>query len=94
MGITIDLSGKNAILTGGGDGIGKATAKMMAEAGANIFIADLNLEAAESTAEDIRTQCGVKAWTCRCNVADVQALHLMVETAKEKMEKTIPPKAV
>ena len=85
MAISIDLSGKNAILTGGGDGIGKATAKMLGEAGANVFIVDLNEEAAEKTAEEIRTESGVNTWAYKCNVADVQAVYAMVEAVKEAM---------
>ena len=39
-----DLSGKTAIVTGGANGIGKATAMMLAKAGANIAIGDLKME--------------------------------------------------
>jgi NAD(P)-dependent dehydrogenase (short-subunit alcohol dehydrogenase family) len=45
------LDGKVAIVTGGGGGIGRETAKVLAENGARVAVADLNLEAAHSTAE-------------------------------------------
>src|SRR5258708_25227396 len=48
-----DLTGKAAIVTGGAMGIGQATALRLAEAGAAVMIADLNLEAAEQTVEQI-----------------------------------------
>jgi 2-deoxy-D-gluconate 3-dehydrogenase len=48
-----DLTGKAAIVTGGAMGIGQATALRLAEAGAAVMIADINLEAAEQTVEQI-----------------------------------------
>ncbi len=53
-----DLTGKVAIVTGGANGIGKATAILLAKAGANIAIGDFNLEDAEKTAREIQ-QLGV-----------------------------------
>lgn len=81
MSVAIDLSGKNALLTGGGDGIGKVTAKMLAEAGANVFIGDLNLENAQKTVEEIKAEFGVKAFCCKCNVASVEDVNAMVDEA-------------
>ncbi len=48
-----DLSGKGAIVTGGAMGIGKAITTRLAEAGANVMIADLDLDTANQTAEEI-----------------------------------------
>lgn len=42
-----NLKGKTAIVTGGANGIGKATAVILAEHGANISIGDFNLEDAK-----------------------------------------------
>ena len=85
MSVSIDLTGKNAIVTGGGDGIGKETAFLLAEAGANVFIADLNGEGASLAAEEIRERFGVKAWAVTCNVAVVEDAKKLAETAEEKM---------
>ena len=85
MGVTIELTGKNAIVTGGGDGIGKVTAKMLAECGANVFIADLNVENAQKTVDEIKEAYGVKAWCCKCNVASVEDVQAMVDKAVEAM---------
>ena len=60
-----DLKGKTAIVTGGGNGIGKATAILLAKYGANIAIGDFNLEAAEEVAKEIR-ELGVKAIAVGC----------------------------
>ncbi len=48
------LEEKNAIITGGASGIGRATAIRFAEEGANVFVADRHLAAAEETAGKVR----------------------------------------
>ena len=53
-----DLTGKGAIVTGGGMGIGKAIAFRLAEAGASVMIADINIEAANKTVEKITASGG------------------------------------
>lgn len=53
-----DLTGKGAIVTGGAMGIGQAIAFRLAEAGAGVMIADINLEAANQTVERIKTRGG------------------------------------
>ena len=49
-----NLKGKTAIVTGGANGIGKATAIILAEHGANIAIGDFNLEDAKKNGEGTR----------------------------------------
>lgn len=61
MGVAISLEGKNAIVTGGGGGMGRCTALMLAEAGANVLVSDMNKEAADAVAEEIVRRFGVKA---------------------------------
>jgi 2-deoxy-D-gluconate 3-dehydrogenase len=53
-----DLSGKGAIVTGGAQGIGQAIAFRLSEAGAAVMIADLDLETANGTVEQIRSKQG------------------------------------
>jgi 2-keto-3-deoxy-L-fuconate dehydrogenase len=48
-----DLTGKVALITGGGSGIGAATARRLAGAGANVLIADLNEQAAKALANEL-----------------------------------------
>ena len=48
MAVTVDLSGKTAIVTGGGRGIGRETALLLAKAGACIAIADIDEASAAS----------------------------------------------
>jgi len=52
--MTLRLEGKNAIVTGGASGIGRATCIRFAEEGANLLVADRHLAAAEETATKAR----------------------------------------
>ena len=49
-----DLEGKVAFVTGGGSGIGRGVAERLAQDGADICIADIDLEGAEQTADLVR----------------------------------------
>jgi NAD(P)-dependent dehydrogenase (short-subunit alcohol dehydrogenase family) len=60
----MQIKGQTAIVTGGGSGMGAATARALANAGANVCLWDMNLEAARSVAAEI----GGAA--VQCNVAD------------------------
>ncbi|SJM72563.1 glucose 1-dehydrogenase [Psychrobacter piechaudii] len=78
-----NLTDKTAIVTGGANGIGKATAIMLAKHGANIVIADLKLEDAQATAKEIEA-LGVKALAIECNVLkDEHLVRLTEETVKQ-----------
>ncbi|MHB8384778.1 MAG: SDR family NAD(P)-dependent oxidoreductase, partial [Candidatus Binataceae bacterium] len=52
--MSLRLEAKNALITGGASGIGRATAIRFAEEGANVFVADRQLAAAEETAAMVR----------------------------------------
>ena len=78
-----NLKGKVAIVTGGANGIGKATAVMLAKHGANISIGDFNLEDAKKAAKEIES-LGVKAIAVSCNVLkDEELVNLVDTTVKE-----------
>jgi len=59
-----DLSGKGAVVTGGAMGIGQGIAFRLAEAGAGVMIADINLKAATQTAEQIKAKGGKAQAIC------------------------------
>ncbi len=61
------LSGKTAVVTGGGGGIGRATCERFAAEGANVVIAEVNQELGETTAEAITSAGG----NCRFVPTDV-----------------------
>jgi NAD(P)-dependent dehydrogenase (short-subunit alcohol dehydrogenase family) len=63
------LLDKRAVVTGGGSGIGRGAAIKLAEEGALVGVLDVNLEAAEAVAGEIR-QAGGTAMALRVNVAD------------------------
>ena len=63
-----DLTGKAALITGAGSGIGRGTAVRLARDGADICIADIDLDGAADTASMVR-EYGRSAHVVRCNVA-------------------------
>ena len=69
------LNGKIAIITGGGSGIGHATAKVFAREGAVVVIADKNLDAAQAVAKEL----GGKASALRVDVAIAAEVKAMVD---------------
>lgn len=78
-----DLSGKTAIVTGGANGIGQASSKMLAAFGANVVVADLKLEDAQKTVAAIKADGG-KALAVACNVTkDEDLTGLVDKTLKE-----------
>lgn len=75
-----DLTGKVAVVTGGGDGIGKASCKILAAAGASVVVSDLNGEKASATANEITSAGGVAA-SVDCNVLDNNDLTKLIDFA-------------
>src|SRR5690606_26501266 len=62
------FNGKVALVTGGGSGLGEASARDLAAHGARVVVADLNLEAAERVAGEIR-QAGGEAQAFRMDAS-------------------------
>ena len=69
---------KVALVTGAASGMGLATAKAFAEAGAAVALADVNEAGVRSAAEDL-VAAGHKANGIRCDVADEAEVAAMVE---------------
>ncbi|KPM52439.1 short-chain dehydrogenase [Frankia sp. CcI49] len=77
------LQGKVAIVTGAAGGIGKAYAKGLAEAGAAVVLADINLDSAETAAKELAA-AGHRAFAVRADVADEASVNAMAAAAAER----------
>jgi len=73
-----NLTNKTAIVTGGGSGIGKSVSKALASSGANVIIADINIENAQETSEEIK-KMGKQSFSIRTDVTSKKDLQKMVE---------------
>lgn len=73
-----NLTGKTAIITGGGNGIGRASSKMLASFGANVVVSDYNIESAEQVAKDINEEGG-NAVAVKCDVTNDEELVSLVD---------------
>lgn len=81
MSIVIDFSGKTALVTGGGTGLGRQTAIRLAEAGAKVILASNDLPSIEETAEEIRAAGGY-ALPVETDVSKPDSVNRMIEQAK------------
>ena len=75
-----DFSGKVALITGAGGGIGRATALAFSRAGASVVVSDINVAGGEETVGLIEA-AGGKALFQRCDVADADAVKALVKRA-------------
>ncbi|MBC7363134.1 MAG: 3-oxoacyl-ACP reductase FabG [Candidatus Aminicenantes bacterium] len=80
----IDLSGKKALVTGGSRGIGRATAILLAEAGADVVIHYQKQEKAAEETRQIAESKGVKALTFRAEMSRRQEVEVMVNSVLDK----------
>ena len=77
------FKGKVAIVTGGSQGIGKSIAEKLADAGANIVIADVLEDKGQETATELQAK-GVETHFIKLNVADRDNTVAMAKEVKEK----------
>jgi 3-oxoacyl-[acyl-carrier protein] reductase len=73
-----DLTGRVALVTGAGSGIGRTTAEVMAGAGAAVVCGDINVDGAEETARGI-VGAGGQAESAQLDVSDRHALFELVD---------------
>jgi NAD(P)-dependent dehydrogenase (short-subunit alcohol dehydrogenase family) len=77
------LKNKVAIVTGAAAGIGRGISEVFAEAGASVVVTDINGDAAEHTAAEIRGSGG-RAEACRVDIGQNQEIERAVNMAIEK----------
>jgi len=80
----MELKGKVALITGGAQGIGKVTALLLAERGADIAISDINREGAEDTAKEIE-RLGRRGLGLEGDVSNPADAERIVDTTVEKL---------
>lgn len=77
------LTNKVAVVTGGAKGLGREDALVLAKAGADIVIVDINKEGAEQTAEEV-TKIGRKALAMAIDITDRTAVQGVAEKVKDQ----------
>jgi len=82
-----DLTGKNAVVMGGGGGIGRTLAKGLLEAGVKVLLADIAEEPLKNAAADLREAAGADIPYFVCNATDEKQVEALVKFAVEKLGK-------
>jgi NAD(P)-dependent dehydrogenase (short-subunit alcohol dehydrogenase family) len=78
------LQDRVAIVTGAGDGIGRAIARAFAREGARVLVAEIRADAGAAVARDLNAEFGTEAYAVTIDVADEAAVRHMVATAVER----------
>ncbi|MCA9836954.1 MAG: glucose 1-dehydrogenase [Trueperaceae bacterium] len=81
----MDLSGRVALVTGAGRGIGREIARVLASAGADIIVAEYNLETGKDAVEEIKGM-GRKSYLFEVNVADSASVKALAEQVYQQLE--------
>ena len=76
-----DLTGKNAVVIGGGGGIGQAIAKGLSFYGAKVVITGRNLETLEKAADEIKKEIGKEIICISADASDEKSVILLKEKA-------------
>lgn len=80
-----DLTGKTAMVSGGGEGLGRSMALGLAEAGAKVVLFSRKVEKCESTAREIELLGGC-AMAVRCDIGRQEDVDRLMEQTLEKFE--------
>ncbi|AXY56084.1 SDR family NAD(P)-dependent oxidoreductase [Acinetobacter chinensis] len=74
-----------AVVTGAGSGIGRSFAMELAKRGGTIVCADINLDAAKETVQQIESQTSAKAYALKCDVGVKEQVEALSEQAEQLM---------
>jgi NAD(P)-dependent dehydrogenase (short-subunit alcohol dehydrogenase family) len=81
----LKLAGKNAIIVGGGFGMGRAISSLLGQAGANIGVLDFNAEQGNETVLAIE-KLGVRAVNVECDALNVKSLQTAIGAAASELK--------
>lgn len=81
----LGIKGKVAIITGGGDGIGKATAQALSEEGVAVAICSRNLEKLECVAAQIASETGGRILPVQVDTTDWNSVRAAVNKAAHEL---------
>lgn len=74
-----DLTGRTALITGGGSGLGRMIAEVFAEYGANVAVCSRKLQNCRETADYLKNTYPIQAMAYECNVASEEDVAGTVE---------------
>jgi NAD(P)-dependent dehydrogenase (short-subunit alcohol dehydrogenase family) len=80
-----DLSGKNALVTGGGSGIGKSFTRVLSAAGANVMIAARDVIRLKQTAEEIAAVTGHPVYYSQVDLSERRSAVALIKHAQATM---------
>jgi len=80
-----DLTGKTAIITGGGRGLGEQIAEAYAESGVNVVLCSRKVENCQETAERLQSVYGIKTLALECDVTKPEDVQTVVDQTIRKL---------
>ncbi len=83
----ISLAGRSAVVTGAAWGLGKATARRLAEAGAAVIVADIDEEAAATTARELAELYSADVSATRLDAGDAGSIIAVADLAESRFGK-------
>jgi NAD(P)-dependent dehydrogenase (short-subunit alcohol dehydrogenase family) len=81
----LGIKGKVAIITGGGDGIGRDTAEVLSEEGVSVAICSRNLEKLERVAAEIEAKTGGKVLPVKIDTTDWESVQAAVKKTADTL---------
>ncbi|MEW9856452.1 SDR family NAD(P)-dependent oxidoreductase [Novosphingobium sp. M1R2S20] len=81
----VSLKGRVAVVTGGAQGLGRAMARRLAEAGAKVLIADLKIDVAEKAAQDLSQRYGTQVIATQLDVTVSDSIRAAADLAQSEL---------